>query len=158
MLITDKINRDTVVIPLNGLNRSDVIQELLDVLVERGYLMESIKLFSFIDAKETQSCSVIGGGIALPHSISKEIDDLVCILGISKIGIPYDEKDTHSCHIILLSLSPIKNSDIHRKFISKFRLLLSDSQMKDKMINSTSAIDLEREIQNWEKQRIEEDV
>jgi len=157
MLITDKINKDTVVIPLNGSNRSDAIQELLDVLVDRGYLMGSIKLFSFIDAKETESCSTIGGGVALPHSISKEIDELVCILGISRIGIQYDEKDVHPCHIILLSLSPIKNSDIHRKFISKFRLLLSDLNMKDKIINSNSSIDLEKEIKNWEKQQIEED-
>ena len=157
MLITDKINKDTVVIPLNGSNRSDAIQELLDVLVDRGYLMGSIKLFSFIDAKETESCSTIGGGVALPHSISKEIDELVCILGISRMGIQYDEKDVHPCHIILLSLSPIKNSDIHRKFISKFRLLLSDLNMKDKIINSNSSIDLEKEIKNWEKQQIEED-
>ena len=85
--------------------------------------MESIKLFSFINAKESQSCSTIGRGVALPHSISKEVDELVCILGISQAGILYDEKDVHPCHIILLSLSPIKNSDIHRKFISKFRLL-----------------------------------
>ena len=158
MLITDKINKDTVVIPLNGSNRSDAIQELLDVLVDRGYLLGSIKLFSFIDAKETESCSTIGGGVALPHSISKEIDELVCILGISRMGIQYDEKDVHPCHIILLSLSPIKNSDIHRKFISRFRLLLSDSNMKDKIINSNSSIDLEKEIKNWEKEQIEEDL
>ena len=158
MLITDKINKDTIVVSLNGSNRSDVIQELLDVLVEKQYLMESVKLFSFINAKESQACSTTGRGVALPHSISKEVDELVCILGISQAGILYDEKDVHPCHIILLSLSPIKNSDIHRKFISRFRLLLSDSRMKDKMINSTSAIDLEREINNWEKQQIEENL
>ena len=158
MLITDKINKDTIVVSLNGSNRSDIIQELLDVLVEKQYLMESIKLFSFIDAKESQSCSTTGRGVALPHSISKEVDKLVCILGISQAGILYDEKDVLPCHIILLSLSPIKNSDIHRKFISRFRLLLSDSNMKNKMISSTSAIDLEREINNWEKQQIEDNL
>ena len=158
MLITDKINKDTIVVSLNGSNRSDAIQELLDVLVEKQYLMESVKLFSFINAKESQACSTTGRGVALPHSISKEVDELVCILGISQAGILYGEKDVHPCHIILLSLSPIKNSDIHRKFISRFRLLLSDSNMKNKMISSTSAIDLEREINNWEKQQIEENL
>ena len=157
MLITDKINKDTVVIPLNGSNRSDAIQELLDVLVDKGYLMGSIKLFSFIDAKETESCSTIGRGVALPHSISKEVDELVCILGISQAGIPYNEKDVHPCHIILLSLSPIKNSDIHRKFISRFRLLLSNSSFRDKIIHSTSPADLESIVKNWETIQIEEE-
>ena len=43
MLITDKINKDTIVVSLNGSNRSDAIQELLDVLVEKQYLMESVE-------------------------------------------------------------------------------------------------------------------
>ena len=52
MLITDKINKNTIVTPLRGSNRSEVIQELLDTLVTNQFLMTSIKLFSFIDAQE----------------------------------------------------------------------------------------------------------
>ena len=158
MLITSKINKDIIIVLLKGLSRSDAIRKLLDVLVEKQYLTKSIKLFSFIDAMESQNSSTIGRGVALPHSISKEVDELVCILGISQAGIPYNEKDVHPCHIILLSLSPINNPDIHRKFISRFRLLLSDSSIKNKMINFTSAIDLVKEINNWEKQQIEENL
>ena len=156
MLITDKINKDTIVVPLHGSNRSEAIQELLDTLVGKQYLTASIKLFSFIDAQESEHCSTTGRGIAFPHSISKEIEELVCILGISKNGIMYDENDVHPCHIILLSLSSINNIEAHRKFISKFRLLLSN--LRDKIINSTSAMDVEKEIKNWEKQQIEEDL
>ena len=42
MLITDKINKDTIVIPLNGSNRSEVIQELLDILVEKQQIEEDL--------------------------------------------------------------------------------------------------------------------
>ena len=158
MLIIDKINKDTIVVPLYGSNRSEVIQELLDTLVQKQYLRASIKLFSFIDAQESEHCSTTGRGVAFPHSISKEIEELVCILGVSKDGIIYDKKDVHPCHIVLLSLSPINNTDAHRKFISRFRLLLSNSNLKDKIINSTSVRDVEIEIRNWEKQQIEEDI
>jgi len=156
MLITDKINKNTIVVPLRGSNRSEAIQELLDTLVNNQFLMTSIKLFSFIDAQESESCSTTGRGVAFPHSISKEIDELVCILGVSQDGIMYDKNDVHPCHIILLSLSPIKDKDVHRKFISRFRLLLSSS--KNKIINSNSASDIELEIKNWEKHLIEENL
>ena len=48
-------------------------------------------------------------------------------------NVMYDKDDVHPCHIILLSLSPIKDKDAHRKFISRFRLLISDSILKDQI-------------------------
>jgi len=158
MLLTEKIHKDTIIVPLIGVNRSTAIQELLNRLVELKYLTASIKLFSFIEAMESELSSTTGRGVAFPHSISKEINNLVCVLGISKEGILYGENDVHPCHIILLSLSPIDKVDIHRKFISKFRLLLSDSNLKDKIIHSNSAIILESIISNWETKDLEEEV
>ena len=158
MLLTEKIYKDTIIAPLQGTSRSTVIQELLDQLVDLKYLTASVKLFSFIEAMEAESCSTTGRGVAFPHSISKEIDDLVCILGISPNGISYDEEDVHPCHIILLSLSPINKSDIHRKFISRFRLLLSNSSLRDKITHSTSPANLESIVKNWETIQIEEEL
>ena len=158
MLLTKKIYKDTIIVPLTGDSRSEVIQELLGKLVELQCLTSTTKLFSFIEAIESESSSATGRGVAFPHSISKEINDLVCILGISKDGILYGENDVHPCHIILLSLSPIDKTDIHRKFISRFRLLLSDSEIKDAIIHADSSMDLEQIIKNWEIKDLEEDV
>ena len=158
MLLTKKIHKDTIVVPLKGTTRSTIIQELLNQLVDFKYLTTSIKLFSFIEAMESEFCSTTGRGVAFPHSISKEVDELICILGISSDGILYNEDDVHPCHIILLSLSPINKSDIHRKFIARFRLLLSNPNLKNKIIDSTSPIALETIIKNWENIQTEEQL
>ena len=158
MILTEKIYKDTILIPLKGNSRAEVIQELLDKLLELKYLTSTTKLFSFIDAIESESSSATGRGVAFPHSISKEINSLVCILGISENGILYGENDVHPCHIILLSLSPIDKTNIHRKFISRFRLLLADSKIKDSIIHADSPIVLETIIKNWETKYLEEDV
>ena len=158
MILTEKIYKHTILIPLKGNSRSEVIQELLDKLLELKYLTSTTKLFSFIDAIESESSSATGRGVAFPHSISKEINSLVCILGISENGILYGENDVHPCHIILLSLSPIDKTNIHRKFISRFRLLLADSKIKDSIIHADSPIVLETIIKNWETKYLEEDV
>ena len=157
MQISDKLNETTILTSLKGVNRSEVIHEMLLHLVTEKYLQGSIKLFSFIDNHESLNNSAIGRGIAFPHSTSVEIDDLVCILGISENGIIYNEADVHPCHIILLSLSPKSNPDIHRKFISKFRLLLSDIQIKDKIINASSATSVKDLLYNWDQKEMEED-
>ena len=155
MRIVDKLHKKTI-IELSSNNKSDIIQELLDYLVNLNYLKRSVKLFSLIDSKELYNSSNIGRGIAFPHSISKEVEDLVCILGISKSGINYDGDDVYPCHLVLLSLSPENNTNIHRKFISKFQLLLSNTELKEKIINFTSSENLEKLLINWENNQIEE--
>ena len=51
MKITDKLNKETIIF-LNRENRSDIIKELLDHLVEINYLERSDQLFSSIDSRE----------------------------------------------------------------------------------------------------------
>ena len=157
MKITDKLNKETIIF-LDGETRSDIIKELLDHLVEINYLETSDELFSSIDLRESENSSDIGRGIAFPHSISKELQELVCILGISKLGVDYDNDVILPCHIILLSLSPTNNSDIHRKFISKFRLFMVDSNFKYQLINSQSPEEIEKLLANWEMKQMEEEL
>ena len=158
MKISDKLNDKTIIASLKGTNRSEVIDEMLSHLVKESYLMGSIKLFSFIENNESINNSADSIGIAFPHSTSIEIDDLVCILGLSTNGILYNEEDVHPCHIILLSLSPKNNPDMHRKFISKFRLLLSDIHLKDKIINAGSVISVRDLLSNWDQKEMEEEL
>ena len=157
MKITDKLNKDTIIF-LESDTRSDIIKELLDHLVDFKYLEKSIKLFSFIDSQESENSSATGRGVAFPHSISQELEDLVCILGISQSGVHYDNEAIHPCHIILLSLSPENNPDIHRKFISKFRLLMIDPQLKHNIINTQSSEGIEKILANWDIEQLEEEL
>ena len=157
MKITDKLNKDTIIF-LERDTRSDIIKELLNHLVDFNYLEKSVKLFSFIDSQESEHSSVIGRGIAFPHSVSKELKELVCILGISNSGVHYDNEAIHPCHVILLSLSPENNPDIHRKFISMFRLLMINPKLKHNIINAKSSEDIEKLFINWEIQQMEEEL
>ena len=157
MKITDKLNKDTIIF-LNGETRSDIIKELLDHLVEVDYLEKSEELHSYIDSRESDSSSDIGRGMAFPHSISKELQKLVCILGISKSGINYDNEVILPCHIILLSLSPVNNPDIHRKFISIFRSFIVDSNLKYKLINAESSEEIGKLLTNWEIKQMGEEL
>lgn len=42
MLITSKINKDTIIVLLKGLSRLDAIWKLLDVLVEKQQIEENL--------------------------------------------------------------------------------------------------------------------
>ena len=103
MNLRDKLIEDTILVPIKASTREDAILELLTRLKSLNILSETEKLFSDIKEQENSFTSAAGRGIAYPHSISVEVDELVCILGISSDGIDFDSPDGQLCHLILLT-------------------------------------------------------
>ena len=102
--------------------------------------------------------SSAGRGIAYPHSTSVEIDKLTCILGISHKGIDFNSPDGHNCHIILLTLSPINEPKEHRKFITRFRLMVDNPEIRSHMIDSRTCNETFNIISDWEKENNRDDI
>ena len=124
MNLSDLLNEATICCPLVSNSRNGAIQELLNHLQSLGHLSATIKLYNYIEELENDHSTATGKGVAYPHSTSIEITDLICILGISKIGLDFNSPDGQLCHIILLSLSPKDQPDKHRKFITLFRSMI----------------------------------
>ena len=70
-------------------------QILLTHLQLKDIFSNTVHLYKKINKQENVCTSSAGKGIACPHSISLEIDELTCVLGISHEGIDYNSPDIH---------------------------------------------------------------
>ena len=114
-------------------------------------LSGTIKLFTNINEQEKLFTSSTGRGVAYPHSTSMEIKDLKCVLGVSKQGIDFNSPDGQLCHLILLTLS-LKNKPCeHRKFITHFRTIFNDYNVRSCFLDATESNDVINIVQKWEK-------
>ena len=77
MKISDKINSNTIVLPLKSDCIHDVLQELLDHCIKLDYLTSSVKLISSLDEKEKIISSASGRCVAYHYNTSIEVDLLV---------------------------------------------------------------------------------
>ena len=150
MNLRDKIMEETLILPIKANNQSDVIQELLQHLQNTQILTATTKLFSIINNNEKISPCAAGRGIAYPHSTSMEIETLACVLGFSKNGIDFNSPDGQLCHIILLTLSPVEFPLEHRKFITRFRMMIGNPLIRSKLLDATKPLDVINIIENWE--------
>ena len=150
MELIDKLTKETILIPMHASTKEDAIQELLNHLFSLDILSGTVKLFTNINEREKLYTSSTGRGVAYPHSTSMEINDLKCILGISKKGIDFNSPDGHSCHLILLTLSPINEPKDHIKFITRFRLMVDDPMIRSNLLDSNNSIDIINIISDWE--------
>ena len=52
--------------------------------------------------------------------------------------------------MILLTLSPINEPKDHRKFITRFRLMVDDPMIRSNLLDSNNSIDVINIISDWE--------
>ena len=152
MKISDKINTKTIVLPLQSTCKYEVLQELLNHCMLLDYLTSTKKLISCLDEKEKKMNSASGRGIAYHYNTSVEVEDMIAVLGISKEGIDYDASDGLSCNFILLILEPQSKEELHRHFINCFQDMISDISIKEKLLDASSNIEIEKIIKIWENQ------
>ena len=151
MNLRDKLKEKTILLPIQASTQVEAIQELLMHLQKLEILSATSKLFSTINNNEETLPCAAGRGIAYPHSSSIEIDELTCVLGISKDGIDFNSPDGQLCHLILLTLSPDENPCEHRKFITRFRTMFEDPNVRYHLLNATQTNDVISIVQKWEE-------
>ena len=158
MNLRDKLKEDTILFPIHASIMEDAIQEQLDHLQNLDILTGTDILFSIIKGHEENLPSAAGRGIVFPHSTSKEVDELVCVLGISKPGVDFNSPDGQLCHLILLTLSPEDEPDAHRKFITKFRTMFDNPAVRSQLLDAGEIEDVIEIVDKWEKEESRTDA
>ena len=152
MKLVDKIKDNTLIFPINSVEKSTTIQELLNHILDRGYLTAITKLFSSINNQDKTLGSAVGRGVAFHHSSSKEVDEMIAVLGVSQKGIDYKSPDMQRVHFVLLLLGPMNEPNLHRKFIHRFQKFINEGDMKTKILDCDSKNEILDLIHTWENE------
>jgi len=150
MNLRDKLKENTILLPIQASTQSKAIKELLVHLQSLDKLSATNKLYIAMTEKEKTLPSAAGRGIAYPHFTSIEIDEFVCVLGISKEGLDFNAPDGQLCHLILLTLSPNEDPCEHRKFITRFRIMFENPEVRFGLLEANHAREIMNIIQSWE--------
>ena len=157
MNLLNKLKEDTILLPIQSSTPAGVIRELLVHLQQNKTLSSTSVLFSNIINKEESLPCAAGRGIAYPHSTSMEVNELACALGISKEGINFNSPDGQLCHLILMTLSPHDDPHEHRKFITRFRVMFENPNIRSGLLDATRNNEIIEIIQKWEEEDAQTD-
>ena len=150
MKLCEILNEGSILLPVISTDQNDAIQELLNHLQKMGHLSATTILCTNIKAYEKAQSTATGRGVAYPHCTSTEINELVCVLGISHKGVDYNTPDGQLCHFILLTLSPLDEPTRHRKFISKFRSMIDHGDIRTQLLDAPNVTSIFSTINEWE--------
>ncbi len=88
----------------------------------------------------------MGDDIAIPHARIAELKDGLLFVGISKRGIDFSSPDKKPVHLVILFLTPLVESEMHLKILSKLAVLLDNKVFIRQVLNCLTSEQLYRAL------------
>ncbi|MHC0039692.1 PTS fructose transporter subunit IIABC [Pseudoneobacillus sp. C159] len=140
MKITELLKVDTIVLDLKSKTKTDVIQELVDKLDAAGRLLDKNKYKEAILAREAQSTTGIGEGIAIPHAKTSAVKVPAIAFGRSVEGIDYEALDGQPSHLFFMIAASEGANNEHLETLSRLSSFLMDPAFRQR-IESAKTVD-----------------
>src|SRR4051794_21834482 len=102
MRITELLTKETINLSLKSTHKTDVIEELVSVLDSAGKLVDGSQYKEAILAREEQSTTGVGEGIAIPHAKTNAVKQSAIAFGRSKVGIDYESFDDQPAFLFFM--------------------------------------------------------
>ncbi|MEY5012490.1 MAG: hypothetical protein RLY69_205 [Verrucomicrobiota bacterium] len=116
----------------------EAITELVDRLVTCGLLSDGLREATLDSLREREQLvsTGIGGGVAIPHAFSDEVENVVAVLGRSKAGIDFEAVDRAPVHVVVLFVVPRKNYQLHLKTLAAIAKMFNDQDITRRILGA----------------------
>ncbi len=140
MKLSTLLEKDRIILEMNATEHWAAITELVDRLVETGGLTESHRqdMLDAFKEREEQISTGIGAGVAIPHTFSDELEEVVAVLGRSQTGIDFQALDNAPVHQIILFIVPRKEYHLHLRTLAAIAKLFTNEEVRRALTKATN--------------------
>ncbi|MGX6592291.1 PTS fructose transporter subunit IIABC [Cetobacterium ceti] len=141
-MIKNMLSKECINLNLKATTKSEVIDELIDILFKANKLNDKKEFKKVILAREAQSSTGLEEGIAIPHGKTSAVKIPSIAFGLSKGGIDYDSLDGEPSKLFFMIAAPANANDTHIETLSQLTTLLLDDEVREKLLNCKNSEDV----------------
>lgn len=136
MRITDLLDKQSI--SLNGApkDKKEALDQVVDLMAKSGKINDVEAYRQRVYAREEESTTGIGEGIAIPHGKCDAVTKPGLAAMVVKDGVDFDSLDGEPVHLIFLIAAPNTEDNIHLDVLSKLSVLLMDEQFTADLLNA----------------------
>lgn len=158
-MLKDIITLDCIDINLKGTTKSQIIDEMIDILYKAGKLNDREEYKKEILKRESQGSTGMEEGIAIPHAKTNAVKTSTVAIGISKKGVDYESLDGEPSHIFFMIAASDTSANSHIEILSKITTLLLEDEIREGILHANSKEELLNIlIDNIEKEESVKDI
>lgn len=124
MKIEDLLSPDLMIMDLKATTQEEAIKEMADLEVKQDVVNNEDEFIKSIWAREKESTTGIGDGIAMPHARNKYINRAAVLFAKSPKGIDYNSIDGQPVHLFFMITAPAGADNTHLQALAKLSSLL----------------------------------
>lgn len=132
MKLAKLLNVDRILLDMKATEHWAAIVELVDYLTERGDISEKCRepILNALEEREAQVSTGIGSGVAIPHTFSDTLEEVVAVFGRSKDGIDFEALDNAPVHFIILFIVPRKDYHLHLRTLAAIAKMFTNCEVR----------------------------
>ncbi|WP_088006912.1 PTS fructose transporter subunit IIABC [Indiicoccus explosivorum] len=150
MRITNLLTEETIVLDLKSREKTEVLAELADQLDRAGKLADKSAFTEAILAREEQSTTGIGDGIAIPHAKTAAVKEPAIAFGRSIEGVDYDSLDGQPAQLFFMIAASEGAADDHLEALSRLATFLMDEKFRVRILEAETKEEVLRAVSDKE--------
>jgi len=139
MKISDLLIKDRINLDVQSTDKTGIIRELAKLHEKTGVLNDYEGYVKALMAREEQSSTGIGEGIAIPHAKTEFVKEPALAMGRKKEGIEYDSLDGEPATLFFMIAAPDGANNTHIETLARLSQLLLDDDFKAALENAATA-------------------
>ena len=139
MRISDLLIKDRINLDVQANDKPSLIRELAKLHEKTGVLNDYEGYVEALEAREAQSSTGIGEGIAIPHAKTKYVKEPALAMGRKTSGIDYQSLDDEPATLFFMIAAPDGANNTHIETLARLSQLLLDDDFKEALEKAPTA-------------------
>ena len=138
MRITDLLDKRSISLDAAPADKKATLDMAVELMAKSGKLMDVEQYRAQVYAREEESTTGIGEGIAIPHGKCDAVKTPGLAAMVIKNGVDYDSLDGEPVTLLFLIAAPNTKDNVHQDVLSKLSVMLMDENFTTSLRNAKS--------------------
>lgn len=138
MRITDLLDKRSICLDGSPKSKNEALDQVIALMMKSGKIKDEESYRRQVYAREEESTTGIGEGIAIPHGKGDAVNRPGLAAMVVKDGVDFDSLDGEPVTLIFLIAAPNTRDNIHLDVLSKLSMLMMDEEFTKALRNAAS--------------------
>lgn len=138
MRITDLLDRRSISLDGAPTNKSEALDAMVELMAKSGKISDVESYRRQVYAREEESTTGIGEGIAIPHGKCDAVQRPGLAAMVVKNGVDFEALDDEPVSLIFLIAAPNTEDNVHLDVLSKLSVLMMDEDFSNALRSAAS--------------------
>ena len=136
MRITELLDKKSISLDAAPKSKAECLDIAVELMAKSGKLSDKEAYKKLVYAREEESTTGVGEGIAIPHGKGDCVKKPGLATMVIKDGVDYEALDDEPVNILFLIAAPDTKDNVHLDVLSKLSMMLMDEDFRNNLISA----------------------